>query len=32
MQRWLTDEFLHNGLRTSGDRILDRLFALARRA
>jgi pimeloyl-ACP methyl ester carboxylesterase len=31
MQRWLTDEFLHNGLRTAGDRILDRLIDLARR-
>ena len=32
MQRWLTDEYLHNGLRTSGDRILDRLIDLARHA
>jgi pimeloyl-ACP methyl ester carboxylesterase len=32
MQRWLTDEYLHNGLRTAGDRILDRLIDLARRA
>jgi pimeloyl-ACP methyl ester carboxylesterase len=31
MQRWLTDEYLHNGLRTAGDRILDRLIDLARR-
>lgn len=31
MGRWLTDEYLHNGLRTAGDRILDRLFDLARR-
>jgi pimeloyl-ACP methyl ester carboxylesterase len=30
MRRWLTDEYLHNGLRTAGDRILDRLFALVR--
>jgi pimeloyl-ACP methyl ester carboxylesterase len=32
MGRWLTDEYLHNGLRTAGDRILDRLIDLARRA
>jgi pimeloyl-ACP methyl ester carboxylesterase len=30
MRRWLTDEYLHNGLRTDGDRVLDRLIALAR--
>jgi pimeloyl-ACP methyl ester carboxylesterase len=30
MHRWLTDEYLHNGLRTAGDRILDRLIDLAR--
>jgi pimeloyl-ACP methyl ester carboxylesterase len=30
MHRWLTDEYLHNGLRTDGNRILDRLIALAR--
>jgi hypothetical protein len=30
MQRWLTDEYLHNGLRTAGDRVLDRLIGLAR--
>jgi len=30
MRRWLTDEYLHNGLRTAGDRILDRLIELAR--
>jgi pimeloyl-ACP methyl ester carboxylesterase len=30
MRRWLTDEYLHNGLRTDGDRILDRLIGLAR--
>ncbi len=30
MRRWLTDEYLHNGLRTSGDRVLDRLIGLAR--
>ncbi len=30
MRRWLTDEYLHNGLRTAGDRILDRLIELVR--
>lgn len=30
MRRWLTDEYLHNGLRTDGERILDRLIGLAR--
>jgi pimeloyl-ACP methyl ester carboxylesterase len=30
MRRWLTDEYLHNGLRTDGNRILDRLITLAR--
>ncbi|MEU8607388.1 alpha/beta fold hydrolase [Actinoplanes sp. NPDC048791] len=30
MHRWLTDEYLHNGLRTDGGRVLDRLIALAR--
>ena len=30
MHRWLTDEYLHNGLRTDGNRILDRLITLAR--
>jgi hypothetical protein len=30
MHRWLTDEYLHNGLRTAGDRVLDRLIELAR--
>jgi pimeloyl-ACP methyl ester carboxylesterase len=30
MHRWLTDEFLHNGLRTAGGRVLDRLITLAR--
>jgi pimeloyl-ACP methyl ester carboxylesterase len=30
MRRWLTDEFLHGGLRTDGERVLDRLFALVR--
>lgn len=26
---WLTNEYEHNGLRTSGDRVLDRLIAMA---
>ena len=30
MHRWLTDEYLHNGLRTDGNRILDRLITLVR--
>jgi pimeloyl-ACP methyl ester carboxylesterase len=30
MRRWLTDEYLHNGLRTDGNRVLDRLLTLAR--
>jgi hypothetical protein len=30
MHRWLTDEYLHNGLRTAGERILDRLIDLVR--
>jgi len=30
MRRWLTDEYLHNGLRSSGERVLDRLIGLAR--
>ena len=30
MRRWLTDEYLHNGLRTAGDRVLDRLIELVR--
>ncbi len=30
MQRWLTDEYLHNGLRVDGGRVLDRLIGLAR--
>lgn len=30
LRRWLTDEYLHNGLRTDGGRILDRLIMLAR--
>jgi hypothetical protein len=29
MRPWITNEFLHNGLRTAGDTILDRLFTLA---
>jgi pimeloyl-ACP methyl ester carboxylesterase len=30
MHRWLTDEYLHNGLRTDGSRVLDRLLTLIR--
>jgi pimeloyl-ACP methyl ester carboxylesterase len=30
MRVWLTNEFEHDGLRVDGERILDRLFALAR--
>ncbi len=30
MRRWLTDEYLHNGLRSGGDRVLDRLIGLVR--
>ena len=30
MRPWLTDEFHHNGLRTSGGDVLDRLIGLAR--
>ena len=30
MRRWVTDEYHHNGLRTDGARILDRLIGLAR--
>jgi pimeloyl-ACP methyl ester carboxylesterase len=29
MRRWLTDEYLHNGLRSDGGRVLDRLIGLA---
>lgn len=32
MRRWVTDEYHHNGLRTDGGRILDRLIGLARGA
>jgi hypothetical protein len=32
MRRWLTDEYLHNGLRSDGARVLDRLIGLARGA
>ncbi len=32
MRRWLTSEYLHNGLRTAGEHVLDRLIALARDA
>jgi pimeloyl-ACP methyl ester carboxylesterase len=30
LRPWLTNEYEHNGLRADGDRILDRLIALAR--
>ncbi|MCV7424852.1 alpha/beta fold hydrolase [Mycobacterium yunnanensis] len=30
MRRWLTNEYLHNGLRMDGRRVLDRLISLAR--
>jgi pimeloyl-ACP methyl ester carboxylesterase len=30
MRSWVTSEYLHNGLRADGERILDRLIALAR--
>ena len=30
MRKWLTDEFLHNGIRSGGERVLDRLIGLAR--
>jgi pimeloyl-ACP methyl ester carboxylesterase len=30
MRPWLTDEYLHNGLRSGGGRVLDRLIGLAR--
>jgi pimeloyl-ACP methyl ester carboxylesterase len=30
MRPWLTNEYLHNGLRTDGGHVLDRLIALAR--
>ncbi|MCW2762913.1 MAG: aminopeptidase [Marmoricola sp.] len=30
LRRWLTDEYLHNGLRSDGGRVLDRLIGLAR--
>lgn len=30
MRSWETNEYLHNGLRADGGRILDRLIALAR--
>jgi hypothetical protein len=30
MRRRLTDEYLHNGLRTAGDRVLGRLIDLVR--
>lgn len=30
MRRWVTDEYLHNGLRSDGGRVLDRLIGLVR--
>ncbi|THG32819.1 alpha/beta fold hydrolase [Naasia lichenicola] len=30
LRRWVTNEHLHNGLRTGGERVLDRLIGLAR--
>ena len=30
MRTWVTNEYEHNGLRADGDRILDRLIAMAR--
>ena len=27
---WITNEYEHNGLRTSGERVLDRLIGIAR--
>ncbi len=30
LRAWKTNEFLHNGLRAAGDRILDRLFEMVR--
>ena len=30
MRPWLTNEYLHNGLRTDGEHVLDRLITLAR--
>jgi pimeloyl-ACP methyl ester carboxylesterase len=30
LRRWLTDEYLHNGVRSSGERVLDRLIELVR--
>ena len=30
MRRWVTDEYLHNGVRSGGDHVLDRLIGLAR--
>jgi pimeloyl-ACP methyl ester carboxylesterase len=32
MRRWLTNEYLHNGLRSDGGRVLDRLVGLVRGA
>ncbi|CAM5714988.1 Pimeloyl-ACP methyl ester carboxylesterase OS=Streptomyces albaduncus OX=68172 GN=FHS32_002622 PE=3 SV=1 [Streptomyces griseoloalbus] len=30
LRTWVTDEFEHDGVRTGGPRVLDRLLALAR--
>jgi hypothetical protein len=30
MRPWVTNELEHNGLRADGERVLDRLFGLAR--
>lgn len=30
LQAWVTDEYLHNGLRADGDRVLGRLLAMVR--
>jgi hypothetical protein len=32
LRPWITNEFLHNGLRTAGAQILDRLITLTRDA
>ena len=32
LRPWITNEYLHNGLRTAGGHILDRLITLARDA
>jgi len=30
LKPWITNEFLHNGLRAGGERVLDRLIDLAK--